>query len=49
MKYSSKYGDGHFMKFNWNIIIQIFECYYSSSMGKFVCFAYEFRISNFYL
>jgi len=25
MKCSSKYGDGHFMKFNWNAIIQNFD------------------------
>jgi hypothetical protein len=25
------------------------ECYHSSSMGEFVYFAYEFRISNSYL
>jgi hypothetical protein len=38
-----------FMRFNWNIIIERFECYYSSSIGKFVCFVYEFKSSNSYL
>jgi hypothetical protein len=43
-KCSYKYGNDCFTKFNQNTIIQIFECYHSSSMGKFVYFAYGFKI-----
>jgi hypothetical protein len=42
-KHSSKYDDECFMKFDWNTIIQRFEWYHSSSMGKFIYFAYGFK------
>ncbi len=45
-KWLSKHGDAYFIKFNQNVIIQIFECYHSPSIGKFIYFAYNLNISN---
>jgi hypothetical protein len=42
-KCSSKYGDDCFMRLNH---YKNFDCYHSSSMGKFVYFAYGFIIVN---
>jgi hypothetical protein len=40
----SKYGNDCFTIFNWNTIVQIFECYHSPLMENFIFFAFKFKI-----